>query len=162
MMSNVGRRTGAWTLLQRGHDAQMQGRVDQAVRRYHRSLAMCPSAEAYTFLGWTYSIQDDYDQAIAMCLQAIEIDPDYGNPYNDIGAYLIEQGLLDEAIPWLEIAIQAKRYDTYCFPWVNLGRIWERKADWSQAMDCYKKALACNSTYDVAAKALARIRGLLN
>ena len=162
MMSDVDRRTGAWTLLQRGHEAQMHGRVAQAERRYHRSLAMSPSAEAYTFLGWSYSIQDDYDHAIAMCQQAIEVDPDYGNPYNDIGAYLIEQGLLDEAIPWLEMAIQAKRYDTYCFPWVNLGRIWERKADWGQAMDCYKEALACNSTYEVAAKALARIRGLLN
>ena len=32
------------------------------------------------------------------------MDPDFGNPYNDIGAYLIEMGRLDEAIPWLEKA----------------------------------------------------------
>ena len=162
MMSDVDRRTRAWTLLQQGHDAQMHGRVDQAVRRYHRSLAMCPTAEAYTFLGWTYSQQGNLEQAIATCRQAIEVDPNFGNPYNDIGAYLIEQGHLDEAIPWLEKALQATRYDTYCFPWMNLGRIWERKNLWYRAMECYKKALACDGTYEVAAKALARIRGLLN
>ncbi len=162
MMSETDRRQRAWALLQRAHEAQTNGRVQQAVRRYRRSLDACPTAEAYTFLGWTYMAQGDLGQAIAMCQRAIEIDPDFGNPYNDIGAYLIEQGLLDEAIPWLEKAVQAKRYDTYCFPWVNLGRIWERKGQLERAAGCYKKALACNSTYQVAAKGLARIRGILN
>ena len=30
--------------------------------------------------------------------------PTFGNPYNDIGAYLIAKGELDEAIEWLEKA----------------------------------------------------------
>ena len=58
----------------------------------------------------------DYDSAIAECQKAIEIDPDFGNPYNDIGAYLIQQGELDEAIPYLEQAMEAKRYSTPHFP----------------------------------------------
>jgi hypothetical protein len=33
------------------------------------------------------------DDAITECHHAIEVDPDFGNPYNDIGAYLIEQGI---------------------------------------------------------------------
>jgi Flp pilus assembly protein TadD len=41
------------------------------------------------------------EEAIAECHRAIEIDPDFGNPYNDIGAYLIERGDLRGAIPWL-------------------------------------------------------------
>ena len=40
-------------------------------------------------------------KATAECLRAIEIDPHFGNPYNDIGDYLMQQGKLEEAIPWL-------------------------------------------------------------
>ena len=49
-----------------------------------------PTAEAYTFLGWTYHFQGRIEDAIAECKRAIEVDPEFGNPYNDIGAYLIE------------------------------------------------------------------------
>ena len=161
-MQDLERRRRAWELFQRAHDAQTEGNVPQAIRRYQRSLAICPTAEAYTFLGWSYCRQGDLERAISTCRQAIQVDPDFGNPYNDIGAYLIEQGRLDEAIPWLEKATQAKRYDDHCFPWMNLGRIRERKGQWHRAMECYKQALRCDSTYAVAAKALGRIRGMLN
>ena len=36
------------------------------------------------------------DEAIEECYKAIDRDPDFGNPYNDIGAYLIEKGQLDK------------------------------------------------------------------
>ena len=32
------------------------------------------------------------EEAIAECEKAIALDPDYGNPCNDIGVYLIELG----------------------------------------------------------------------
>ena len=47
--------------------------------------------------------------------------PTFGNPYNDIGAYLIEKGDLDEAIPWFQKAMQARRYESPAFPHLNLG-----------------------------------------
>ena len=58
----------------------------------------------YTFRGWAVSFLGDLDAAIEDCKRAIRIDPDFGNPYNDIGAYLIEQEEWEEAIPWLEKA----------------------------------------------------------
>jgi hypothetical protein len=44
------------------------------------------------------------------CLRAIAIDPEFGNPYNDIGVYLMQRDKLDESIPWFEKAKQAKRF----------------------------------------------------
>lgn len=161
-MNDLGLRRRAWEQCELAHKAQMAGEVEQAVRLYRESLDCYPTAEAYTFLGWTHCFRGDLDEAMAACLQAIEVDPDFGNPYNDIGAYLIELRRLDEAIPWLERATQAKRYDSYCFPWMNLGRVYERKRLWPRALECYKKALGCDDTYAPAAKALSRIRGLLN
>ena len=96
--------TQAWEVLQDAYQAQMEGDYDRAVELYQSSLDLHPTAEAHTFLGWTYHFQGRLNEAICECKLAIELDPDFGNPYNDIGAYLIEMGQFDEAIPWLEQA----------------------------------------------------------
>ena len=74
--------------FQEAFAAQMAGEYDRAVELYTESLALHPTAEAYTFLGWTYHFQGKIEEAIAECKRAIEIDPEFGNPYNDIGVYL--------------------------------------------------------------------------
>ncbi len=152
----------ALELFQKGYDLQMQGKLEEAVENYRKSIGLFPTAEAHTFLGWTYSLQGRRTEAIEECKRAIEIDPDYGNPYNDIGAYLIDQGNLDEAVPWLKKAIQAKRYESYCYPYYNLGRIFEKKGDWKRAAGAYEDAIRENSDYSLARRALNRLRGLLN
>lgn len=147
------------------HDAyrlQMNGELDEAIALYQKSIETFPTAEAHTFLGWTYSFKGDFDAAIAECRRAIELDPDFGNPYNDIGAYLIEKGRLDEAIPWLERATLAPRYENPCFPHFNLGRVWELKRDFNRARQAYEKALEADPCYDLARAALQRLRAQFN
>lgn len=148
--------------FQQAYASQMKGELDDAVELYKKSIQAFPTAEAYTFLGWTYSRQGRYDDAIAECHRAIATDPDFGNPYNDIGAYLIEQGSLDEAIPWLEKATRAPRYESYCFPHCNLGRIYERKHQWQKAKECYRTALQLNPQYTPAKTALRRLQTMAN
>ena len=92
---------GAREHFERGYEEQMAGRLDEAVESYRRSIAIQPTAEAHTFLGWALSHQGRHEAAIAECRTAIAVDPTFGNPYNDIGAYLIELGREDEAMPWL-------------------------------------------------------------
>ena len=120
-MSEDSRRQRAQDLFHEAHRHQTDGELDEAVRLYHESIALFPTAEAHTFLGWTYSFMGRLDDAISECRQAIAIDPDFGNPYNDIGAYLVQKGEVDEAIPWFEQALDAPRYESYCFPHVNLA-----------------------------------------
>jgi Tfp pilus assembly protein PilF len=148
--------------FQRAYEHQMKGKLDLAAELYKKSIELHPTAEAYTFLGWTYSFMGHYHDAIEECQKAIELDPDFGNPYNDIGAYLIELGDLDAAIPWLEKATQAVRYESYCFPHLNLGRVWEKKGHWERAMEEYRKSLDANPDYVLATRALNRLRGMLN
>lgn len=155
-------REEAFRLFEQAYQKQREGALDEAIELYHKSIEIYPTAEAYTFLGWAYSFLGRYDEAINECRKAIEIDPDYGNPYNDIGAYLIEKGKLDEAISWLEKAITAKRYESYCFPHYNLGRIWEQKGDWEKALACYENALRENANYTLARRALSRLQGMMN
>ncbi|MBI4436294.1 MAG: tetratricopeptide repeat protein [Candidatus Omnitrophica bacterium] len=149
-------------LFQQAYEHQMKGELEEAVALYTRSISLFPTAEAYTFLGWTYSFMGKYGEAIAECHKAIEVDPDFGNPYNDIGAYLIELGKFDEAIPWLEKAIHSKRYDSHCFPHLNLGRIWEEKGDYVKAITSYENALRENPGYALARMSLRKLQAMLN
>ena len=55
----------AWELLKEAYQYQMGGDYDMAVELYKRSLDLHPTAEAYTFLGWTYRFQGKLDDAIA-------------------------------------------------------------------------------------------------
>src|SRR5690242_6450589 len=149
-------------LFKEAYQHQMNKELEEAVELYKRSIATYPTAEAYTFLGWTYSWMGRIDEAIAECHKAIGVDPTFGNPYNDIGSYLMMKGQVDDAIPWLERALLAPRYESYCYPHMNLARAYEAKRDWLRAKDEYRKALAEKEDYTPAAQALARIRGFLN
>jgi Tfp pilus assembly protein PilF len=152
----------AWSLFQQAYEHQMKGELEQAVNLYKKSLEAHPTAEAHTFLGWTYSFMGRIDEAIEECRKAILQDHEFGNPYNDIGAYLIEKGEFDEAIPWFQKAMQARRYESPAFPHLNLGRVYERKGMWTEAIECYKKALALNPDYALAKKSLGRLISSLN
>jgi Tfp pilus assembly protein PilF len=118
------RLTQAVRLLQNAYERQKSGDFEAAVRLYKASIEETPTAEAHTYLGWTYSFQGKYDEAIEQCKLAITVDPGFGNPYNDIGSYLIQKGELDKAIPWLELAKKAPRYEPRHFPYLNLHRVY--------------------------------------
>ncbi|MBL0157607.1 MAG: tetratricopeptide repeat protein [Bryobacterales bacterium] len=148
----------ALELFQRAYQLQMQGEWDLAVDLYRKSISLHPTAEAYTFLGWTYRFQGRLEDAIAECRKAIELDPAFGNPYNDIGAYLIELDRAAEAIPWLEQAVTAARYDSYHFPWYNLGRAYAALECYRKAQECFSHALDIEPEYGLAAEALARLK----
>ncbi len=154
--------TLAWELFHQAYQHQMQGELDLAEQLYKESIKVVPTAEAYTFLGWTYSFQGRLDEAIAECQKAIYVDPNFGNPYNDIGAYLIQQGKLDEAIPWLEKALQSRRYESYHYPHYNLGRVYVAKEMFNQAMRHFQEALRLQPDYALATEAIRHLKRQVN
>ena len=148
--------------FRQAYEAQMAGELDQAVSLYKQSIELVPTAEAHTFLGWTYSFQRKYREAIAECRKAIEVDPEFGNPYNDIGAYLIELGRWDEAVPWFEKAIEAPRYDPRHFPHFNLARVYIQGYEYDKAIGHLQEALQLEPSYASARKELQRILSRMN
>jgi Tfp pilus assembly protein PilF len=161
-MDEKARRELAQRFFEEAYRKQMKGELDDAVSLYQKSLESWPTAEAHTFLGWTYSFMGRLDDAIAECHKAIAVDPTFGNPYNDIGAYLMQKGNPDDAIPWFERALQAPRYESYCYPHMNLGRAYELKRQWLKAKKSFENALDERPDYAPARQGLARIRGMLN
>jgi len=161
-MSDTDPRHIAADCFRQAYDLQMAGDYQQAIELYTKSIEAFPTAEAYTFRGWTYSYLGDYARAIAECHEDIKVDPEFGNPYNDIGAYLIQQGKWDEAIPWFEKAVEAKRYEARCYPHFNLGRVYEHKHDWTKAKQCYAQAYALDNRYTAALAGIRRLRATFN
>src|SRR3990172_7670327 len=122
----------------KAYKLHLKGKIDDAIMNYKLSIEYYSTAKAHTFLGWAYSLHSKFEEAIKECQIAIELDPDYSNPYNDIGSYLISLRRYDEAIIWLEKAIGAVDYESKHFPYYNLGRIYERKGNWDTAMKYYE------------------------
>ena len=134
------------------------GRPEEAIQLFKKSLEVRVTAEAHTYMGWALSHMGEYKKAIEEAERAIRIDPDFGNPYNDIGVYLIEQGREDEAIPYLEKAMRAKRYCCYQFPHFNMGRIYLKKKMFEKAREEFQKSLAIDPSYAPAREVLELLK----
>ena len=156
------RRRRAVAAFEEAYRRQMAGDLEGAITQYRESIALHPTAEAHTFLGWTYSFQGRYEDAIAECKEAIAVDVDFGNPYNDIGSYLIKLDRLDEAVPWLESAIKAARYEPRHYPHCNLGQVYWKKGMLARAAEEFARALEIAPDYPFARAALDAIRKQLN
>ena len=157
--STLRRATDLW---QEAYRYQIEGELDRAIELYQHSIEVYPTAEAHTFLGWAMSFQGRLAEATQECLRAIEIDSEFGNPYNDIGVYLMHQDKLDESISWLEKAKQAKRYEPRQFPFMNLGRIYVQQGRWWQALREFEGAVRLAPRDVRAATMLHELRALLN
>ena len=157
-----GARREAVELFRRAYEAQQAEAYAEAIELYRRSIETYPTAEAHTFLGWVYSFQERYDEAIDACLAAIGVDPTFGNPYNDIGSYLIAKGDLYNCVRWFERALRAPRYESYAFPHFNLGRVYEQRGQLLRAARHYGLALQQAPDFAQANKALRRLQARLN
>jgi Tfp pilus assembly protein PilF len=124
----------AQDLIREGLNLAHSGQPEKAKELFKSSIHLHPTAEGMTYWAWMEHQLNCTTEAIELCKKAILIDPEFGNPFNDIGSYLISQGRLDEAIPWLKKAIKCKKYEFRHFPHVNLAYIFIEKKMLMKAM----------------------------
>lgn len=149
-------------LFNEAYEAQMAQDYKQAIKLYKRSIEIFPTAEAYTFLGWTYSFQGEYDLAITECLAAIAVDATFGNPYNDIGSYLIAKGNYYDCVRWFKLAINSVRYEARAYPHFNLAHVYEKRGKLLEAAKHYGLAIKEQPNYAQAYNALRKLQEKLN
>jgi tetratricopeptide (TPR) repeat protein len=146
----------AMELWNQGVAYHMQGDFQNAIALYSQSLEVFPTAEAYTFRGWAFRFLGRIDDAIAECHKAIAVDPDFGNPYNDIGSYIVE------AVEWFEKAKTAPRYEPRHYPFMNLGRLYAAKGMVLRAIQEFEGALAIEPGEASCLQMIDQLRGALN
>lgn len=107
-----------------GLEVQRDGDIERAADLFRQSIEVHESPEAWCFLGWCHSLRGELGLAISHCRRAMMLDPEFGNAYNDMGAYLVELGRREEAARWFSRAKDARRYDTPQYPFLNLARLY--------------------------------------
>jgi len=123
--------TRAWEVLQDAYQARWKATTTVLSSCISRIGASSTARRTPSRLD--LSFPGRVEEAIVSA-SAHRVDPDLGT-YNDIGAYLIELGRFEEAIPWLERATEARRYEPRHFPHYNLGRaISERRCTAANAL----------------------------
>lgn len=130
----------ALTMLQNGLIAAARKKYTEALTEFQASANLKPTPEAYTYWGWMEHQIGNTSEAIRLCHHSIYLDPEFGNPYNDIGSYLVFQGKPDEAMDWFHKAIRANRYQPRQYPHLNLGRIYFHKKEYGLALYHFRKA----------------------
>ena len=148
--SSIVSRMSKDSFFRMGYLHQASGDLHSAAECYIRSIENSPNAEAHTFLGWCLSLMGELDHAIEECKKALALDPDFGNAWNDIGAYLTEKREFDKAIPYLKKACKSKNYDSPEYPHYNLARIYVQKGMLITARAELARAMRANPSFNPA------------
>ena len=128
-------------LFRMGHVLVQMGIFELAAEHLGEAFRLAPTAESATFVGWAMNEMDDAWAALGWCRKAIETDERLGNPWNDIGAILLQMEQPTAAVPWLAAATRSQRYDAPGHPWSNLARAHEALGNKIAAFDAARTAL---------------------
>ena len=139
-----------------------RGNIIKAIENFKLSLRYNTTSKAHYWLACAYGLQGRFEAAIDQCIIVTLIEPDNGNPYNDVGSYLIDLCRFDEAVEWLDMALNTPINEYRYYPLYNLGRIAEAKGDWAEAITCYAEALKLKPSYKAAEVSMTRIYSYLN
>ncbi len=143
-----------WAEAQKYH---LRGQFERALELYTKSLDVFPTAEAHSYRAWIWSIQKKIDLAIQDCLDAIVLDPTYGNPYNDLGTYYYQKGQWETAVEWFERAKNISRQELRYVPYMNLGKIYAARGFFLRAIRELEAALKFNPGEPSCAQTLLKL-----
>ncbi len=127
-------------LIHQGHELITLKKYDQALFSLEQARYIQETAEVLTLIGWCYSLMKKSNSAKKYCLKAIEVDPDYGPSYNDLGTYLMNEGDLKEALRWFDLAKNAPIYQNKEYPFINAGRVFLMQKKYRRALLEFKEA----------------------
>ena len=116
------------------------GRIDDAVARYRRLLALRPGyANAHNNLGLALVAQGKIGAAITHYERALVLNPDYVDAHNNLGIALVANCRIDDAVAHYERALALKPdcANTHCILGIALaaqGRIDDAVARYERAL----------------------------
>lgn len=102
-----------------------------------------------------YLTQGRLEDAIAICTQALQQNPNSAQAYKILGKVLQTQGKLEEAKQHYETAISLQ--PNFAEAFANLGTLYSSWQQWDRALDCYQQAIALQPNFAGAYRNLARV-----
>ncbi len=149
-------------LIHKGHKWVGDIEYDLARESFMRALNFKETSEAYNLIGWTYSLENKFEMAKKFCLKAIQIDPSYGAPYNDLGTYLLAEGEINESLKWFELAKNSRHYQNREYPYINAGRAYLNQREFKKALEEFSMAVTLAPFNEELHTTIQRIKDTLN
>lgn len=138
------------------------GNVSRALELAQRSLRECETARAHIVVGWGLCASGKLDEAIAQCNKAIELEPEWGDGYNELAQCLLERGDYDGALPYLEKAVKAKYSDTFHHAHFNLARVFMSRGMLLRAAEAFRESLRIDPGFQPSVEGLIRCTESIN
>jgi Tfp pilus assembly protein PilF len=130
-------------LLKLAYDQYLNNEFEEGIVNLQKILFLTNDdvmkADAYNNLGY-YSIRlKNYDQSVSYFKNSIQIIPDYGYAYDNLGYALIQLGELEEGKEWLDKAMETENND-FGYTYRNFALYYQAKGDMNKAEDYFKKS----------------------
>ena len=148
-------------LLQEGHRAIYVKQYAQAMDYFSKAHALKETAEVLNLLGWTNFLTGKLPLAKEFCLKAIQKDPDYGPPYNDLGSYMIAEGQYAESLKWFALAKNAPLYQNREFAYINAGRAYVAMKDFERALKEFDMAQTLSPANQEIKETITKLKATL-
>ena len=145
--------------VEKGYKHLQRDELEEATKEANQALMMdpnCPQArellskikQGYYGRGWRYFDERKYDKAITELKNAINIDPNFKEAYNRLGAIYIKQEKYPEAIEVLEEATNID--ENFKEAYFNLALAYLELGDFIAAINAANNALRIDSNYEHA------------
>jgi protein O-GlcNAc transferase len=143
----------AQDLLQQGLSHHQEGRLDEAIREYQKSLEIQPgNATAHSNMGTALQAKNRLEEAMICYEKALAINPGYMKAYNNLGSVLKNRGNVAEAVVYFQKALVIN--PDYITAHCNLGSALQELGRGEEAVVCFQKALSIDPNYAPAHNSL--------
>jgi len=123
-----------------------EGNLDDAKCLYQRVLGMEPqNADALHLLGLIVYQEEQYEIAVRLITQAIQIDSTKPSFCTNLGNVLQKQGKLEESIQAYRKAIRIQ--PDYADAYYNLGNVLQKQGKLEESIQAYRKAIRIQPDY---------------
>jgi tetratricopeptide (TPR) repeat protein len=145
-----------FALFNKGNILSNNDRFEEAIHVYHEYLENEPdSFEAMTYLAECYDKINKPAMARKYFLEAIEIAPEYADPWFGLGAIALSAGKIDDSLIYFRKAIRLD--DENPEIWFYLGKGHYAKDEKKAALRCFREALKLDAYYDEVWAELGKI-----
>ena len=133
-----------------GYLYQAAGNLPAAASCYSQSIQQYPTAEAYTFLGHVLSLMGELDAALLQTKKAVELNPEFGLAWNDLGSYLMEKHSYEDALDCFEKALKSKSLTGKSLVYFNLAKAYTAKGHFNSAIKAVNQSITIDPNFDRA------------
>jgi tetratricopeptide (TPR) repeat protein len=135
-------------LKELGEKYLVAGNMEQALKYLGDAEKKTPNDPQIQYdFGLAYGAMRQPDKSLAYFQKALALKPDYPEAHNAMGALHAEQGRSEEAREAFNRALAVPTYKTPYFAHFNLGRLYEKEGNLTQAIAEYREAVNLNSQY---------------